>query len=162
MEKKQADGYSDDPLTHPEVDDMVRHLQYEIESFLALARFEVPRAEVHQASPVVRNALRESLLIHARCLTDFLSQRPTRDDLVARHYVPDWDPEADGGAELLWLKRDLDRYINKRVAHLTGYRVRVPTEKEPHTIGEIVDAMTRVLTRFRDRLPPELRERIFS
>lgn len=100
-----------------------------------------------------RNALRESMLVHARCLMDFLACDPRKDDLSADRYA-DWAPEIDGGVELAWLEENLGTMIDKRVAHLTAYRQRVP--KDPTLfVQTIVRHMGALIPRFLDKLHPD-------
>jgi len=100
-----------------------------------------------------RNALRESMLIHARCLMDFLACRPRKDDLSADLYA-DWSPEIDGGSELAWLEENLGTMIDKRVAHLTAYRQRVPKDSTLF-VQTIVRCMDSLIPRFLDKLNPD-------
>lgn len=72
--------------------------------------------------PVIKNALLESFGIHARALLDFLAlpaPQKGKDDVLARHYVPQkWAPPA--------LPPELDKVkddVNKHFAHITLTRL---------------------------------------
>src|SRR5690606_41966006 len=62
--------------------------------FFGLAAI-IPR--VAGAEPEVVNAIKESLLIHARVLMDFFGPTRTKDDLMAFDYIDDWNSESHGG-----------------------------------------------------------------
>ena len=117
------------------------------------------RIAIPGASPggLDQNAFKESFLIHARCLMDFFNGDPRGDDLVASHFAPNWNPARDGGEELKWLTDNLDQFINKRVAHLTAYRQRVPKESEPYFIETVQRDIQTVVERFLAQLPDDLR-----
>ena len=66
----------------------------------------------------LHNALVEAYLLHARVLTEFFRSSPGGDDVVAHHYVKDWN----GGPDITEAEQVI-RAINKRMAHLTLYRL---------------------------------------
>jgi hypothetical protein len=99
-----------------------------------------------------KNAHLHAMLIHARCLVDFFLCDREKDDVIASDYLPDWSASKDGGPELAWLEEKLGVFIDKRVAHLTAYRRRVPKEDDAQLLADIVERVQKVVTRFRFRL----------
>lgn len=104
---------------------------------------------------VERNAWVEVLLIHLRNVTDFYLSEPQMDDVVAHHYIRDWTSE-DGGEDLEWL-RGMSRSLNKRIAHITAYRVRVPKEPDARLVADIRVHVGAVFDQWRIRLTGEQR-----
>lgn len=105
----------------------------------------------------IRNALVEVLWLHQRNLTEFLANdNPTRDDVAAVHYAPDWTPD-DGGDDLAWL---VDRLpvAHKRLAHLTAYRQRTPKADDASLIPEAMTRMAGVWSAFIEALPSDRRD----
>jgi len=145
--------YQNVPPTKEELDALTDDLNYEIGMAWYMARIAIPGS-----SGPEQNAFKESLLIHTRCLMDFFNSRPVLDDVVATQYAPDWDPAVDGGRELAWLNERLDQFINKRVAHLTAYRQRVP--KEPYFIETVQGHVQVLVERFLAKMPDDLVRRI--
>lgn len=61
-------------------------------------------------------ALVEAPLVHLRLLDDFLgNEKPRKDDVVARHYYPDWEP-------VRFLTDPQRDSINAQLQHLAGRR----------------------------------------
>jgi len=141
------------PPTAADLLALTADLNYEIGMTWYLARVAIPGSSGPQ-----QNALKESLLIHARCLMDFFNCKPWGDDVIASHYVPEWDPAQDGGPELAWLNAHLELFINKRVAHLTAYRQRVP--KERYLIETVESHIQTLVERFLAKASEDLRLRI--
>lgn len=142
----QQPAYEETRPTQAELPRLLRnHVQYELHMLQYLATSALPALPVGD----IANALKESLLIHARCLMAFFNSQPTKDDVVAKDYLPDWDPVVDGGPELQWLNDNLDRYINKRVAHITAYRLRVPQEQ--HFVRDVQARIQAIVERFNER-----------
>jgi hypothetical protein len=103
-----------------------------------------------EAFDMLRNAWVEALLMHTRNLVAFFKSKPKGDDVVAHHYVPDWT-EVHGGDDLVWLDGML-RSINKRTAHITAYRVRVPKADDGRGVYDVCARVNRVWDRFRQLL----------
>ncbi len=102
--------------------DMAEHVAYEAfmlsgATQLIEQNFPPPDRVLPKERDVVRNALLESVLVHARALEDFLSrERPAKgDDVVAVDFLPTW------GRRCCLTQQDRD-YINKRTMHLTTLR----------------------------------------
>jgi hypothetical protein len=132
-----------------ELEALASDVVYEIEMFRHSAR------RISSSFGRDPNAFREAMLIHARCLMDFFLCDGRKDDLEADRYAH-WDPANDGGPELEWLENNLGTLIDKRVAHLTAYRQRVP--KEAHLLVlKIQNELTTVVNRFLDKLHPDKR-----
>jgi hypothetical protein len=77
--------------------------------------------------------------------------------VVAQHYSPDWEPERDGGADLVYLQSALIQSVHKRVAHITAYRVRVPKDDDALPVAEILGALVALMDRFLTSLPEDRR-----
>jgi len=145
--------YAETPPTEAELEELVNDLNYEIWMFHELATIELPEVGPISEGGAVVNAVIEAILVHCRCLMDFFGNSPKKDDVVAGHFVPDWDPVKDGGAELAWLEEHLGVVIDKRVAHLTAYRQRVPKEETAELVMDVFNAVVAVVKRFHARLP---------
>jgi hypothetical protein len=137
--------YDSQPPRPDELRGLADDVDYEMFMFTYLAR------SLTSAQTVEQNALREAMLIHARCLMDFFACRPQKDDVVACHYVT-WDPVADGAKELEWLKANLHTFINKRVAHITAYRQRVSKDQDAQFVAEVDSNVATLVDRFRVKL----------
>jgi hypothetical protein len=98
-----------------------------------------------------RNGWVEVYLLHARNLLDFFASEPTKDDVVASHYIPSWD-RSSGGEELAWLEA-MRQSINKRLAHVTAYRRRTPKMTDAQSIEEIGAKVEKVWHSFVAQLP---------
>lgn len=153
---------ANEPPTEDELPQLVEDLAYEVRQFGFSAQRSNEITDQLFRLSMERNAHVESMLIHARCLVDFFLNEPRKDDVVASHYVPDWSPEKDGGEALAWLEASLGTFIDKRVAHLTAYRRRVPITDEAHFTNDVIAKMSEVVATFRRRLDPSLRERLFG
>ena len=79
-----------------------------------------------------RNAWVEVYLLHLRNLAHFYGGRPRHDDVVASHYAESWTA-ADGGDDLKDLQLQV-RSHNKRLAHITAYRQRVPKDDDARMV----------------------------
>ncbi len=107
-----------------------------------------------------RNAVLESLLVHARILDDFLLNRTGQngDDVRAKHFAP-WDESAALPAEMINKKRrfwtfmpsDSREQANKRVAHLTQKRLDDGKNKEVHYLA-VAQAIATTFLEFLDRV----------
>jgi len=99
--------------------DASEHLLYEIEMFVGTAKLLASA----QPDPIITNALLESYAIHARALTDFFyPNNPRNDDVLAKHYAPDWE---DKHPTISTTLRDARERTNKEIAHLTSRRLSV-------------------------------------
>jgi hypothetical protein len=92
------------------------HLQYEIGML-----FETAHKLENCDDVVLYNALLESYLIHARNLIFFFFEEALRDDdIVASHFVEDWNTIRGWRPPLL---RKAGEEANKKVTHLTYRRL---------------------------------------
>ena len=76
--------------------------------------------------------------------------------MVACHYAPGWTKEF-GGADLEWLV-GMSRALNKRLAHITAYRQRVPDNLDARQVNDVHEHLSRVVDAWRDMLTPEQNE----
>lgn len=101
-------------------------------------------------------ALLESYLLHTRVLHDFFYKAPSRDDVVAAHFVPGWEG----------LRPPLDAYLgdpdrkkrlDKALAHITLARVGYDSHDKKWNVDAIRDAIENAMATFLTNLPPERR-----
>lgn len=95
-----------------------------------------------EADTVIRNALLESFLIHARALVGFFDRRVKDDDIIARDYVPTWAETIPQS-----LRDECDR-INKQVAHLTTTRHTAAVPEKQHDVAAILQQLEDLIGRF--------------
>lgn len=148
----------DRPVEPGELQALVEDVAHEIKT-LATAAGRLLR--MPRTSPDW-NYVVESLLLHARNLGDFFEKDPTRDDVVAAHYVDDWTDrlanDAEATAAVTWLAdADRRRWIHKRVAHITAARQRTPKEQQAPDVGEIAENTMVIARLFLRSLSPEQR-----
>jgi hypothetical protein len=155
-------SYSDRPPDPSELEALAAEFRYEYVmmatagmSLDALAPGNDPEL-AEEEYDLLRNAWVEALLMHTRNIVEFFKSKPTRDDVVAHHYVADWT-EADGGPELAWLD-GMTRSINKRMAHITAYRVRVPRQDDGRGVHDVCLTVHRLWDQFRLRLTEQQAE----
>jgi hypothetical protein len=88
----------------------------------------------------MRNALLESLLIHARVLQEFLNRKSSQhaDDVLAVQFVPDWNDD------LRVVVGDIVTRMHKQLAHLSLARER----KRPWPVIQIADDILSEMRRF--------------
>ena len=148
-------------VTRAELPALAPHIYYELSMMhaakTALQRIPTMRSPEQNA---LRNAWVESFLVHARSLMDFLGDpiRAIGDDVVAAHYVSEWTKN-DAEPELTRLAARLRSHVNKRVAHVTAYRVRVEPAGDPEEpdLGLALADFDAIWIRFTDRLSAEQR-----
>ena len=103
---------------------LTEHVAYEVDMLHGTRQ----RLRHGVGDTVVRNAVVESFLVHARSLNAFLAPRPANaraDDVFAEDFVAGWRRTGNGLA-----KTDHDR-IGKEIAHLTSVRVGVVSKYWP-------------------------------
>jgi len=143
--------YSHDPVRPSELAPLAADVRYEYDMMRACASALVGIYGSGPDAGALRNVLVESLNLHARSLVHFFTTTlPSvrKDDLVAQHYSPDWDPEHDGGVDLAYLQSALVQSVHKRVAHITAYRLRVPKDDDALPVAEILWALVGLMERF--------------
>ena len=115
---------------------------YETTAELVRRLIPSPEAEVSMSGEEtsMRNALLESLLIHARVLQEFLTAAKGKhpDDVLAVQFVPDWE------ANLQVVVGDLVVRMHKQLAHLSLARER----KQSWPIIQIADDILEEMGRF--------------
>lgn len=95
------------------------HLTYEINSLKACFNPQVIFAD-NETQHFISQFKLECFLIHARCLIDFFYGPRQHDDVLAIDFVPSWNPNT------IPIFTTVKTETNKRVAHLTEYRLRNP------------------------------------
>ena len=140
---------------HPKAQKIASAVLYEWKMFIATI---AALNGVHFLGGAIRNALLESLLIHARILTDFFFTDPSReDDVSAKHFFhneEDW--RVDFKTECPYLYENRQR-LNKSVAHLSYSRIEYESDKE-WQYGRISNELHSIWDKFRSSLPTESRE----
>lgn len=141
------------------------HIAYELEMLvwtaMTLYRDSAGNsASVLTLSQNARNAVLESLLVHARILDDFLMNRagPRGDDVCAKHFAP-WDERAELPAETIKKERVTWTFMpgpsreqaNKRVAHFTQKRLDGGESKEVRYL-DVAHAIATAFVAFLDRV----------
>jgi len=123
------------------------HVNYE----MMMLRECSKRLHPPPSDPVLKNALIESYLLHARNLFHFLGVRDQRygrgRDVLAPHFSVTWEPPECPTA----LRGQMDR-VNKRLAHLTYERL---TMSDQWDVGAFTGAMAGLVGKFL----PALKER---
>jgi len=129
-----------------ELQDVSRHLYYELWMFLTLAKALGTGVFGEGA---LNNAVLESFTVHGRNLLDFLfAVRPREDDVIAQDFLDgpeNWDSARGEMPEAL---KDLNRRVGKEVAHLTYARLGVTPDKKPWSFLAIAGAMETVMKKF--------------
>jgi hypothetical protein len=134
-----------------------KDLLYELDMMCETARvLEQMNARAKTRDEVVtRNALLESLLIHARCLVVFLGwhgKRPHPDDVRVSHYIKDFRTAPPPNE---WLE-ELYTAASVRVAHISYERAAVDPMKKDWPIRDIVQAINDEILRFARIAPSHL------
>jgi hypothetical protein len=142
------DDYEERALELSELPGMASHIAYEYamakHAWVRLVRLVQPGPP----ADLEWSAWVEVLVLHSRVLADFFGLSPSRDDVVASHYVEDWD---SNHPDVLWIRRYISP-INKRVMHLTAYRLRRPGGTDMPSLSELVTRLDSVVGNFFVRL----------
>lgn len=146
----------DAPPTPDELVELAKDVEYEFGMFswAGSQLISLPTPSTDEEHDF-RNACVEVFLLHLRNIIDFFASTPSRDDVVAHHYAPGWSADM-GGDELRWLLK-MSRSINKRLAHLTAYRRRVPQPVDAEHVLEVGVHVLLVQRRFYAALPAPMR-----
>lgn len=89
------------------------------------------RGCVDAAGLVLYDLMVIAMNVDARALVEFFGdRRPHPDDLQAVDFAPEWTEETHGTDGLVELKTSFIPGVNKRLAHLTMHRVRVPADED--------------------------------
>ncbi len=97
-------------------------------------------------------ALLESYLLHARVLHDFFYKVPSRDDVVASHFVARWDKQRPPQDAYLG-NEDRRIRLDKALAHLTLKRLKYDTGEKRWNVDAIRDAIGEPMKTFMEMLP---------
>jgi hypothetical protein len=71
------------------------HVNYELRALVGCyRRFLVAENEAHEhpAEVLAANSYLEAMLVHARCLIEFIARRRDVRDIHRHDYLPEWDP----------------------------------------------------------------------
>ena len=130
------------------------HLHYEIGMLTDTAvclNKGIPELETISASgrahaEIIKNALLESFVLHARALADFFyNDSPRPDDVVAADYVSDWAKRRATESPLL---QGLRSRAGKEIAHLTFGRLLVKDVAKDWSFADITKEMRCLLIAF--------------
>lgn len=104
------------------------HVVYELGALVNCYR-ELRMAESDD-NLLAANSYLEAMLVHARCLIEFIAKEPTREhrDIHRYDYLPDWDLVDPTNRDEARLLHD---QISKHLAHLSWERVKVPSDDFP-------------------------------
>jgi len=148
----------EDPVRDSELPSLAADVKYEV-AMATFAGHQLLHAEV-QRTPAGHNAFIEVFLLHVRNLADFFDARPTKDDVVASHYVADWSATRDSEPRAREAQENLRsqcRWINKRLAHITATRQREPKELDARLITDVMREIAILFQLFVDNLSDEQR-----
>ena len=101
-------------------------------------------------------AFLESYLIHARVLHDFFYKEPIKDDIVAAHFVPDWD-HLKPPLHAYLATDDRRNRLDKSVAHLTLKRLEYDLGDKRWNIDAIHEAIDQPMRCFEITSPTRKR-----
>lgn len=140
--------YPDDdaPPRPGELEALTEDVVYEYEGFLWAASQLLGALDDGRA----RNALVEVLLLHQRNLVAFFGGGRWKDDVIAQDYAPSWSPK---GQSWKWLE-GRQRSVNKRLAHITAYRRRVPKQVDAKEVREVRRHVMQVWAQFASHAAP--------
>ena len=149
MGKKQKRKQRDDSKLR----DVSEHLLYEIQMLFgtveALATSDCP---TDPKNKIIHNALLDSFAIHSRALLYFLyPTNPQPDDVIAKDFFDNSSEWVEEQSECL---KPIRKPINKRVAHLTYYRLNVKPKEKAWQYTNIADEIGKTLSKFLHKVPP--------
>jgi hypothetical protein len=102
-------------------------VEYELAALVDCYR-RLLKVDEDQIDPVAANAFLEAMLVHGRCLIEFIAKSRNKRDIHRHDYLPGWevtDPTERDQA------RSLFRKISKYLSHLSWKRAEVATAKSP-------------------------------
>ncbi len=125
------------------------HLCYEIEMLLGTKNALASRL---CQNGILANALIESFTLHARVLLAFLYPETElrKDDVVAEHYVEDWNSKRPRMPKSL---NHIRGRVGKEVAHLTYGRLGITDEAKQWNIEELAQELCALFRNFLERAP---------
>lgn len=105
---------------------------------------------------LIENALVEAFVMHVRALLEFLfNDKPKRDDGSAVHMVRDVAEWTRRRGRMSPFLREVRRRSNKGIAHVTFSRKRLTEEAHEWGVGNVHEAVSRVLVEFIPLVPEE-------
>jgi hypothetical protein len=124
------------------------HVQYELDALVGcyrrfLSAEEESKKEPTSESILIANSYLEAMLVHARCLIEFIARRRDTRDIHRRDYLPAWDPSEEDRREADVL---YDR-ISKHLAHLSWERT-VPADEFPGWAYDLPHFVLRLFEEF--------------
>lgn len=131
------------------------HISYEIQMFEATIRVLSKRDH----TPLEKNAMLESFLLHSRCLYDFLyPSLPFRsDDVLAKDFFEDPTLLSKVLPPALPIAEYLKSRTGKEIAHITYGRLKVSQIQKVWNVGEVHDQIGGALVCFFEALTEERR-----
>jgi hypothetical protein len=138
------------PRTEAELQEMVKHVQYEIDEF---RRSFDALAQMGDKRPPEWNRTVESVLLHFRILRGFFlhEEYSDEDDVFAHHYVATtWPYERTLLKDLSNIFGKTKAPLDKRLAHLTLER---RSDYPWRELNEMRDELERMVEEFRIALP---------
>jgi hypothetical protein len=135
----------------------IEHLYYELEMLFFMGEWLLSPSAADREL-IVKNALIEAFLIHARSLTAFLHDRPNPrypNDVTAEHYVADVDQWRARRGPVPDVLEVLRKRTGQEIAHLTTLRHPTGSPEKAWSPQEIIDALRPRLKAFVDEVPPQ-------
>ncbi len=148
------------------------HLLYEVRMFKAASRKllveqtqESKTQEIADDEKVlIHNAVLESFGIHFRVITDFLyrkeNKRKMENDIKAFHYLPS-HAAVEAMGDSVWCNH-FDKWVSKRIAHLTYYRLEKRLKEEGWPIIRMGDGLRDALLRFLAAANSEMVSKVYE
>ena len=126
--------------------DASHHLFYEIWMFYESARFL--KRDIG-TDVVSTNAHLESFAVHGRVLLSFFYSEAEQDDVIARHYIKNWENICPPIPEKL---KKIRFRVGKEVAHLTYSRLHVTPEAKGWDVSAEQE-MHQIVEKFQENVP---------
>ncbi len=126
------------------------NLFYEIWMFYEAAKFLKYDTGMDVA---LTNVYLECFTLHGRVLLDFFYSKPQQDDVVAEHYITNWNeicPDMHDGLKKLSYR------VGKEVAHLTYARLKVVPEAKGWDYVAIEQELQKIINKFFENVPKKL------
>jgi hypothetical protein len=116
------------PRSDEELTKAAAHVQYELGALVGCYE-RLLTAEKDAKDPFDANYYLEAMLVHARCLIEFIAKRRRKRDIHRHDYLPGWEPRKREGDEA----RLLFKKISKHLSHLSWKRAEIVEPQEPPT-----------------------------
>ena len=140
-------------LTDNELVDSLEHIKYEIDMLLETLKILITQNKLDR---IIRNAIVESFIIHARALISFLYYQPKKcDDVMASDFLDDtkWNQLFGSIPPNL---NDIRIRAHKEIAHITTFRIGRKLVEKKWDLAGITTGIYKELRVFIDNVPTRL------